>query len=76
MQTPSGICKATSSVQGCQPSANAPNIAPGLTLQNLYGCTININNNCNQILNPTSQTLTEVNEIDKLIAAIVEPNLP
>ena len=41
MHTPNGICKTALSVQGCQPSdTNAPNLAPGLTLQNLYGCTI------------------------------------
>ena len=51
-----------SSVQRCQSSdTSAPRLAPGLTLQNLYGCTININNNCNQISNPASQSsLTEV----------------
>ena len=70
---------AASSIQRCQSSdTSAPHLAPGLTLQNLYGCTININNNCNQILNPASQSsLTEVDlEIDKLLEAIVEPNYP
>ena len=66
----------TLSVQGYQPSVtNATNLAIGLTLHNLYGCTINISKNCNQISTPTSQTMSEA-EIHRLFAAITESKLP